>query len=118
MGGTGIGLRGIQHVGWWLDHGCRIVRDIASQPVGLLFQLAIGDGWWHSPSSPGRTPEGNNSGRCLQEDGILIFWLVLLAAVPTLLFTALMPLAGQRWLSLSRFRRGRASPGLHPPPAE
>ncbi len=46
--------------------------------------------------------------------GILAFWVLLLAAVPTLLYAALMPLAGERWLSLSRFTRGRASRAHRP----
>ena len=47
--------------------------------------------------------------------GLLLFWIVFLAVLPTFLYAALMPVAGQRWFSLSRFRawgwlRARLSP--------
>jgi hypothetical protein len=37
--------------------------------------------------------------------GVFLFWIVFLAVIPTALYAALMPFAGQRWFQLSRFAR-------------
>jgi hypothetical protein len=39
--------------------------------------------------------------------GLLLFWIVFLAVLPTFPYAALMPVAGQRWFFLSRFRAWR-----------
>ena len=134
MSGTGISGPRAQYVGWWLDHlaGSFVISIFNPLVSFFSWPLVMAGGTTLRVVVERRTVV-TRAGAFRKSyvmaavqatavvvlwllDGgeradltILAFWVLLLAVVPTLLYAALMPLAGQRWLSLSMFTRGRFS---------